>query len=155
MHQGFPAVYNKDSKILILGSFPSVKSRMEGFYYGNKQNRFWKTLTKIFNETIADEIENKKAFLLKYGIALYDVVEESDLTGSADNSLEKSKKKIADISFLLPPHTKVKKIFCNGKTAYNLLMQNVTTTLPIIYLPSTSSANPKFDFEIWRKELLQ
>lgn len=153
MFYGFPPVYDKNSKVLILGSFPSVKSRLEGFYYGNPQNRFWKTLERIFNEKIPNDIEKKKQFLLKHKITLYDIVEQSDITGSSDISLEKSKKKISDISFLLPPHTQIEKIICNGKTSYSLLTQNIQTTLPIIYLPSTSSANPTYNFESWQKEL--
>lgn len=153
MFKGFEPVYNKNSRILILGSFPSVKSREYGFYYGNKQNRFWKMLSQIFNENISDDIEDKKHFLLKHNIALYDVVLESDLKGSADVILEKSKNKIADMSFLLPPNTKVEKILCNGKTAYNLLVENLKTNIPIVYLPSTSPANPRFNITVWQKEL--
>ncbi len=154
MFKGFEPVYDKNSRILILGSFPSVKSRENGFYYGHKQNRFWKMLSQIYNENISEDVENKKSFLLKHNIALYDVVLESDLKGSADLDLEKSQMKIADMSFLLPPHTKVEKIICNGKTAYNLLMENFNTTIPIVYLSSTSPANPRFNISDWQKELI-
>lgn len=154
MFKGFEPVYDKNSRILILGSFPSVKSRENGFYYGHKQNRFWKMLSQIYNEKISEDVENKKSFLLKHNIALYDVVLESDLKGSADLDLEKSQMKIADMSFLLPPHTKVEKIICNGKTAYNLLMENFNTTIPIVYLSSTSPANPRFNISDWQKELI-
>ncbi len=153
MFKGFSPVYDKNSRILILGSFPSVKSREFGFYYGHKQNRFWKMLSQIYNEHISEDIESKTAFLLKHNIALYDVVLESDLKGSADVSLEKSQKKIADMSFLLPPNTKVEKIICNGKTAYNLLVENFESEIPIIYLTSTSPANPRFNISDWQKEL--
>jgi len=155
MYKGFEPFYDKNSTILILGSFPSVKSRENGFYYGNKQNRFWKMLEKCFNEKIEDSIENKKEFLKRHNIALYDVVIESDLNGSSDMALEKSNQKIADISFLLPPHSCVKKIICNGKTAHNLLIENLKTDIPILCLPSTSPANPRFNFEIWEKEILE
>lgn len=154
MFKGFEPVYDKNSRILILGSFPSVKSRENGFYYGHKQNRFWKMLSQIYIEKISEDVENKKSFLLKHNIALYDVVLESDLKGSADLDLEKSQMKIADMSFLLPPHTKVEKIICNGKTAYNLLMENFNTTIPIVYLSSTSPANPRFNISDWQKELI-
>lgn len=166
MYQGFEPIFDKNSEILILGSFPSVKSRKNGFYYGNKQNRFWKMLKFAFSEDFGDETAAKIDFLLAHHIALFDVVTESDLKGSADNTLSKSNNKITDISFLLPPHTKVKKILCNGKTAFNLLTQfhsDITcengnfyiskNKIPIIYLPSTSPANPRFRYEIWQSEL--
>ncbi len=153
MFNGFEAVYNNNSKVLILGSFPSVKSREYGFYYGNKQNRFWRMLEFVFNEKIEDNIDFKKQFLLNHNIALFDVVVQSDLKGSADISLEKSDCKIADFSFLLPPNTDINKIICNGKTSYNLFTENIKTNIPVIYLSSTSPANPRFSFEEWKKEL--
>ncbi len=152
MFKGFDAVYNRDSKALVLGSFPSVKSREAGFYYGNKQNRFWRMLEKAFNTTIPDDIEAKKAFLLKNHIALYDAVCESNLSGSADTKLSKSTFKTAQIEFLLPPFTQVEKILCNGKCAFNLI-KDLPTTIPILYMPSTSPANVSFDFNPWLKEL--
>ncbi len=154
MHQGFEPVYNKDSKILILGSFPSVKSREVGFYYGHKQNRFWKMLSQVFNEEIKDDILSKISFLHKYHIALYDVIIESDLTGSSDSALEKSSLKTGTFAPLLPPNTKVEKILCNGKTAYNLFIENYTTDIPVYCMPSTSPANPRYNFEAWQNTLL-
>lgn len=153
MFKGFEPVYDKNSKILILGSFPSVKSRSNGFYYGNKQNRFWRMLETIFNDKIEDNIESKKKFLKKHKIALFDVVLESNLTGSADLSLEKSQNKIANFEFLFPPHTKISKVLCNGKTAYNLFTKNFSCKEPVFCLPSTSSANPTFNLEPWRYHL--
>lgn len=153
MNNGFEAVFDSNSKILILGSFPSVKSRETGFYYGNKQNRFWKMLENVFDEKIEDSIEFKKAFLLKHYIALFDVVKQSDISGSADTNLKKSSHKIADLSFLLPPNTKVEKILCNGKTAFELLTKNSNFDLEIFCLPSTSPANPSFKFEAWENHL--
>ncbi len=153
MNKGFEAVYNKYSEVLILGSFPSVKSREVGFYYGNKRNRFWSMLEQVFDIKINDNKNDKITFLHKHKIALYDVVEESNLEGSADDKLIKSSNKIADISFLLKPHTNVSKIICNGKAAYNLLTRNFKTDIEIIYLPSTSPANVSFDYMKWEKEL--
>lgn len=99
---GFEPIYDSQSKVLILGSFPSVKSREVGFYYGNKQNRFWKMLSKVFDEDIGDSTKDKINFLLKHNISMWDVVESSDLVGSMDNSLLKSHNKICDINRLLP-----------------------------------------------------
>lgn len=154
MHQGFKPVYDKNSKILILGSFPSVKSREVGFYYGHKQNRFWKMLSQVFNEEIKDDIPSKISFLHKYHIALYDVIIESDLTGSSDSALEKSSLKTGAFAPLLPPNTKVEKILCNGKTAYNLFIENYTTDIPVYCMPSTSPANPRYNFETWQTTIL-
>lgn len=154
MFKGFDPIYNSESKVLILGSFPSVKSREVGFYYGNKQNKFWKVLSKIFNEEIGQDKIFKTNFLIKHCIALYDIVAESNLIGSADEKLKKSKIKISDITNLLPPNTNVCKILCNGKTAFELLKKSsVRYNVPIIYLPSTSPANTNFDFKVWEQEL--
>lgn len=153
-HKGFEPIYDKESKFLILGSFPSVKSRKSNFYYANKRNRFWSMLEKVFNEKINDNIEEKKTFLKTHHLALWDIVEESDLEGSLDKSLEKSEKKIADLSFLLPPNTKIEKILCNGKTAFNLLQNALNTTIPVLYMPSTSSANAHYNFEEWKRQLI-
>ncbi len=153
MIEGFEPVYDKNSEILILGSFPSVKSREAGFYYGNKRNRFWTMLSQVFEEKIEDSIESKIAFLKNHKIALWDVVSQSDLNGSADKALEESNKKIANFSFLFPPHTRVRKILCNGKTAYNLFQEVNQTTLDCFCMPSTSPANPRYDFKIWEKAL--
>ena len=76
----FKPIYNNESKILILGSFPSVKSREINFYYGHPQNRFWKILENIFNEKIQNNIETKKEFLLKYHIALWDTIKNCQIT---------------------------------------------------------------------------
>ena len=153
MFQGFEPVYDSASRVLIVGSFPSVKSREQGFYYGNKQNRFWKMLSICFEEEIDDNIEEKKRFLHKNHIALYDAILESDIIGSADESLIKSNYKVASIDFLLPPNTKVEKIICNGKAAFNLLKDALRSDVQIICLSSTSSANPRFDIEEWKREL--
>ncbi len=175
MSAGFKPVYDENSRVLILGSFPSVKSRKVGFYYGNKQNRFWRMLEGVFNEKIeqenlktqsknqtltqtsadaqADDRQSKINFLLKHNIALFDVVCESDLVGSADSTLAVSNNKLSDISFLLPPNTKVEKIICNGKTAYNFLMKNYKFDVVIVCLSSTSSANPRYNFLQWKEAL--
>ena len=153
MNIGFKPVFNSKSRVLILGSFPSTISRKHGFYYGNKQNRFWKTLSEIFNEEITDSIDFKTNFVLKHGIALFDIVSESDVSGSSDANLARSNNKVSDISFLLPPNTDVEKIICNGKTSYEILTKNLNLDIPVVYLPSTSPANPRFSFEVWQSEL--
>ena len=84
----FGPFYDQDSEILILGSFPSPVSRQEGFYYGHKQNRFWKILAGIFKENIPQTIEEKKTFLTKHRIALYDAIESLEIQGAADSSIK-------------------------------------------------------------------
>lgn len=154
----FGPVFNKDSKILILGSFPSVKSRELNFYYGHPQNRFWKLLSKIYNEDIGTEINSKKRFLLKNNIALWDSLKSCEIKGSSDASI--TNVEINDIQEIVN-NSKVSKIIFNGKASYNLFVKNTDidkySNLKICVLPSTSPANAAYSFdklfEIWNKEL--
>ena len=134
--------YNKDSKILILGSFPSVKSRELGFYYAHPQNRFWKVLSNVYNEEITD-LESKKEFLKRNKIALFDVCASCEIVGSSDSSIKNVQAN--DIDLILK-NTNIKKIFVNGKTAYNLYNELIKNKInkEAIYLPSTSAANATF-----------
>ena len=86
-YHGFGPVYDGHSRILILGSFPSVKSRAQNFYYGHPQNRFWPVLAAVFGEAVPDEIDAKRAFVLRHGIALWDVLESCEIRGSSDASI--------------------------------------------------------------------
>ena len=149
---GFQPIYDENSRILILGSFPSVKSREIDFYYGNKQNRFWKTVCSFFGEEIPISITDKQQFLQRNKIALWDVVMSCEIEGSADVSIKNAE--IADIPFVLQ-HSKIEKILLNGTLAYNLFVDNFgeNVQIPYIKMPSTSPANPRFNAEIWRKEL--
>lgn len=148
---GFSPVFDKNSKVLILGSFPSVKSREISFYYGNKQNRFWRMLCGFFQEEIPKSAEEKKAFLLRKGIALWDMVDSCEIEGSADASVKNAK--IVDLECILS-NTPIEKILLNGALAYDLFCQKYADVqIPYIKMPSTSPANPRFDMEIWRKEL--
>ncbi len=150
MPKGFAPLYDDNSKILVLGSFPSVKSRQTDFYYGNKQNRFWKTLQTLYGGEI-DTVEHKKQLCLTNGIALWDIVAKCDIVGSADASITNIT--FADINKLLK-NTHVCKILCNGQTAYKLTLQVYDGDLPVICLPSTSPANPRFDLTKWQEALL-
>lgn len=141
-----PPFYNSDSKVLILGSFPSVKSREEGFYYAHPQNRFWKVLASIFNEEITD----KKAFLKKHQIALFDVCASCEIKGSSDASV---KKVIPNDIKKLIEESEIKVILLNGKTATNLFekwMKDIE--IPTISLPSTSPANATYSLDKLTKE---
>ena len=133
-----PPFYKKDSKVLILGSFPSRKSREAGFYYAHPQNRFWSVLSNVFEEKIID----KKAFLEKHKIALYDVCASCEIKGSSDASI---KEVIPNNLKEILASSKIKIIILNGKTASNLykkLFKEIE--LPTITLPSTSPANAQY-----------
>ena len=141
---GFGPIFDNNSKLLILGSFPSVKSRQIDFYYGNKQNRFWRTLCSFFLENVPETTDGKKQFLLKYGIALWDVVEECEIVGSKDSTIKNYK--IADIEKLLQ-NSKICFIILNGGTAYNIFIKHfpqISERIKIIKLTSTSPANTRF-----------
>ncbi len=147
-------VYDADSEILILGSFPSVKSREYGFFYGHPQNRFWKVLAQIFGEEIPVSIEEKKSLLLRNHVAVWDVIASCDITGSADSTI---KNVVAnDISGILGV-SRITKIFVNGKKAEQLYNKYIYPQIEIEaeVLPSTSPANAawKIDdlIEEWRK----
>jgi len=146
MEHTFKPYYNKDSLVLILGSFPSVKSRELGFYYAHPQNRFWKILSKIYNEKIDDSIESKKDFLKKYKIALYDVCYSCDIKGSSDNTITNVVP--ADIGSILS-NSRIKKVYVNGRVAYNLYNKLIKDKInkEAIYLPSTSPLNARYSLE--------
>ena len=141
-----PPVFNEDSKILILGSFPSVASREAKFFYGHKQNRFWRVLAAVFDSNIPESTEEKKAFLFGHGIALWDVIGSCDITGSSDSSIKNAIPN--DISVILKA-ADIQKIYVNGKTAlkyYNKYIRN-NIRRDAICLPSTSPANATWTLE--------
>lgn len=137
-------IYNEDSKILILGSFPSVKSREQQFFYAHPQNRFWKVISNIFNEQLPNTIEEKTQMLLRNNIAVWDVIKSCDIVGSSDSSIENVV--VNDIESILKK-TNIQKIFANGDKSYKLFKKYFTKDIEIIKLPSTSPANAQFSFE--------
>ncbi len=135
-----PPVFDENSKILILGSFPSVKSREQMFFYGHPQNRFWKVVSAVFEKPLPETVEEKREFLLSSQIALWDVISSCDITGSSDSSI---KNVIPNDLNKILEYAHIRKIFVNGKTSekyYNKYMFNKTKR-EAIYLPSTSPAN--------------
>lgn len=150
---GFPPVYDTNSRLLILGSFPSVKSREISFYYGNKQNRFWKMLCGFFGEDIPESVDEKKEFLLRNKIALWDMATSCQIEGSSDASVKNAK--LADLSEIFST-AKLKKILLNGTLAYQLFIQKYANIdIPYVKMPSTSPANPRFSETAWHKELYE
>ena len=148
---GFEPVFDGNSRILVLGSFPSVKSRAEGFYYGNPQNRFWRTVCGFFGEEVPISVTDKRRFLLDHGIALWDVITDCEIVGSADASIRDEI--VADIPSVLRG-SRITAILCNGTKSYSLLAEKFPELVPMaVKLPSTSPANPRFSKEVWHKEL--
>ena len=136
----FEPVYDKDSEILILGTLPSVKSRENNFYYGHKQNRFWKVLATLLKEPVPETIEEKKVMLLAHRIALWDVIQSCDIKGSSDSSIKNVQP--TDIGMILEK-TNVTQIYANGNKAGQLYKryQFPVTGIEATVLPSTSPAN--------------
>lgn len=116
----FDPVYDRNSEILILGTLPSVKSREQRFYYGHKQNRFWKVIAALYGEAVPVTIEEKKKILLKHHIALFDVIAECDIAGSSDSTIRNVVP--TDLSVILK-QAPVRKVFANGNKAYDLYMK--------------------------------
>lgn len=147
----FPPVYDNNSQILILGSFPSVKSREYGFYYGHKMNRFWKVMAYVFDNQVPETIEEKKKILLSNRVALWDVIESCDIKGSSDSSIKNVIP--ADIKKLLNT-VPIKRVYANGHTAFKLYKKYIydDTKKEIELLPSTSPANAGWSFDKLKNE---
>lgn len=141
-------VYDSHSTVLILGSFPSVRSREVGFFYGHPQNRFWRTLANVFCDTVPETVEEKRAFLLRHGVALWDVIASCEIVGSSDASIRNAVPNDLSVIFSAAP---VKQIFTNGKTAHRLYCRYLQpqTDREAVCLPSTSPANAA-----WTQEML-
>ena len=152
----FPPLFDKDSKVLILGSFPSVKSREMMFFYGHLQNRFWKVIASIFEEKIPGSIEEKKRLILGNHLALWDVIAECEIVGSSDASIKNAKAN--DLSEILD-NAPIQKIIVNGKTAERLYIKYIepVTGIKAVVLPSTSPANAAWSLErlidVWGSEI--
>lgn len=136
-------IYNKNSKILILGSMPSVKSREEKFYYAHKTNKFWKIINILFNVNL-NTVEEKMKFLIENNIAIWDTIKSCEIKGSKDSSIKNIK--VNNIQKIIK-NSNIKHIFCIGNTSYNVFVKNIKTSIPITKLPSTSSANAKYKID--------
>ena len=137
-------VYNKDSKILILGSFPSEASRVEGFFYGHPQNRFWRVLSRVLKADTPQTREEKIRFLLDNKIALWDVISSCTVTGSADSSIKDVIPN--DITPILNS-ADINAVYLNGKLANKLYEKYIKCDLPHVCLPSTSPANAAYSLD--------
>ncbi|MDY3818636.1 MAG: DNA-deoxyinosine glycosylase [Lachnospiraceae bacterium] len=153
----FEPVYDQNSKILILGSFPSVKSREQKFFYGHPRNRFWKVLAGVLDREVPGTICEKKAFLLENHIAVWDVIASCEIKGSSDSSIKNAQP--TDLAKIIA-ESKVERIFVNGQTAGRMYAkyQEKMLGMKARVLPSTSPANAAFSTEkliqIWQEALL-
>ena len=145
-HHPFAPVFDSTSRVLVLGTFPSVQSRANAFYYGHPQNRFWPVLSALFGAVVPSSVEEKTALLLAHHVALWDVLASCDIAGSADGSIRNPVPN--DLSELLG-QAPICTVFANGQTAAALYRRwsQPQTGLPMIALPSTSPANARCTLE--------
>ncbi|BCD67880.1 DNA-deoxyinosine glycosylase [Nitratiruptor sp. YY09-18] len=142
----FEPIIDKNSKVLILGTFPSIKSCENSFYYGHPQNQFWKILASLFHEEIPHTIEEKREFLQRYNIALWDMVKRCKRENSLDTSLKNIE--VNDIAALLQKYPNIEALFFTGKKAQELYEKNFSDlTIPTFYLPSPSPAYRKMSLD--------
>ena len=136
-------VYNADSRLLILGSFPSVKTRQYGFYYGNPLNRFWPLLATLFHECTPETIAERYTFLLRHHIAMYDSIYQCDIAGSSDATIRHVIPSDLQPLFAAAP---IHRVYFNGATAYRYYQRYHAqkTGIPGVKLPSTSPANARY-----------
>lgn len=141
-----PPLYDENSRVLILGSFPSVKSREEKFFYGHKQNRFWKVVSSVCGEETPQTVAEKKSMLRRNHIALWDVIHSCEIIGSSDSSIKNAVPN--DIGMILGK-APIEKIFVNGKKAEQMYKKYIEpiTGIKAIVLPSTSPANAAISLE--------
>ena len=139
-------VYDSNSKILILGSFPSVKSREQQFFYGHKQNRFWRVMAQVLGCAVPEDIEQKRDMLITHHVALWDVIASCEITGSSDASIRDVQPN--DLSRIIS-HAEIEAIYTNGSKAYELYRKYIfpLNGRTAHLLPSTSPANAGYSLE--------
>ena len=142
----FGPLFSPESRILILGSFPSVKSREQNFFYGHPQNRFWKVIAALFDQPVPATIPEKKELILSHGLALWDSIASCVITGSSDASIREVRAN--DLRIILDS-SPIEKIYCNGRKSHEMYSKYI---LPVLgreasFLPSTSPANAQWSLE--------
>lgn len=156
LNHPFEPVWDADCRVLVLGTFPSVKSRENEFYYGHPQNRFWRMLEAVYQEKRPQTIAEKRALLLRHHIALWDVIARCDITGSADSSIRRAAPN--DLPALMA-RCDIRRVLLNGKTAEKIYLRYwKDLPVPHTVLPSTSPANAACSLEkltaAWGEALL-
>lgn len=141
-----PPLYRENSRILILGSFPSVKSREMMFFYGHPQNRFWKVVSALYGDPFPETVPQRRNFLIRHRIAAWDVIRSCEITGSSDASIRDVS--VNDLRPILDT-AEIEAIYVNGKTAEKLYKRYTEPVVgrPAICLPSTSPANAAWSLE--------
>ncbi len=139
----FGPLYDENSRVLILGSFPSVKSREQNFFYGHPQNRFWKVVAAVFGQPVPQTVEEKKLLILDNGLALWDSIASCEITGSSDASIRNARAN--DIGIILNSCS-IERIYCNGRKSHELYQRYIEpeTGREAVCLPSTSPANARW-----------
>lgn len=141
----FEPVFDQNSHTLIVGTWPSPKSREQGFYYGHPQNRFWPLMARLLGEGLPQTVPEKKAMLLRHGFALWDTIESCTITGASDASIRDVVP--TDIA-ALARDTAIRRVLCNGATAYRLYTAySAVPDLAAVKLPSTSPANAAWSMD--------
>jgi hypoxanthine-DNA glycosylase len=142
----FGPLYDENSRVLILGSFPSVRSREQNFFYGHPQNRFWKVVAAVFGQPVPQTIKEKKMLILDNGLALWDSIASCEITGSSDASIRNARAN--DIGIILN-NCSIERIYCNGRKSHELYQKYIEpeTGREAVCLPSTSPANAKWTLE--------
>jgi len=154
----FPALYDQNSKILILGSFPSVKSREQQFFYGHPQNRFWRVMAEVLNSPVPKNIPEKKSMLLRHGVALWDSIARCTIEGSSDASITDVVPN--DLSPIFA-EASIRQVFCNGKKSWEMYHRYIepNSRKSAVCLPSTSPANAAWSLQrlssAWEEALSQ
>ena len=142
----FDPLVNGSSRVLILGSFPSVKSREQNFFYGHPQNRFWKVIAALFNEKVPMTIPEKKELILGHGLALWDSIASCVITGSSDASIRDVRPN--DLRIILD-NSAIERIYCNGRKSHEMYEKYIRNAIgrEAACLPSTSPANAQFSLD--------
>ena len=142
----FGPLYGENSRILILGSFPSVKSREQNFFYGHPQNRFWKVIAALYGQKTPVTIPEKRKLILDNGLALWDSIASCVITGSSDASIRDVRAN--DLRIILD-NSPIEKICCNGRKSYEMYQKYIQNKIgrEAVCLPSTSPANAQFSLE--------
>ena len=142
----FGPLFSESSRVLILGSFPSVKSREQNFFYGHPQNRFWRVIAAVYGQPVPHSVEEKKLLILSNGLALWDSIASCEITGSSDASIRNARAN--DIGLILDG-CNIEQIYCNGRKSHELYCRYIEpkTGRAAICLPSTSPANAQWTLD--------
>ena len=153
----FPPLYNENSRILILGSFPSIKSREQLFFYGHPQNRFWRVMAGVLDCGVPQSIPEKRTMLLTHGVALWDSIARCVIEGSSDASIEQV---VPNDLHPIFAGSRICKVFCNGKKSWEMYRRHIQPVIgrDAVCLPSTSPANASWSLErlilAWKEQLV-